>query len=109
MAMRSKSKPMSHYVQKFTKTGEIETVRELIPVYEEFKKIMYDNRGSVRRNKLLKLFEQGLEIMVNRKYCLIVSRDSDIKKLLKQNKIEMFYDTYHSHDTMYSTFVRLKK
>lgn len=109
MAFKSTRTPMIHYVNRYNSNGDIEQFRELIPVYQEFKKIMYDNKGSVRRNKLLKLFEDGLEIMVNEKHCLIIKRDSDIKRLLKQNKIEMFYDKYHPYDTFTRTFVRIKK
>ncbi|WEM33231.1 hypothetical protein EJP02_170 [Escherichia phage EJP2] len=44
----------------------------------------------VRRKRLLELFDKGLVIVVNTKHCPQLKQDADLKKLLKDGKLEQF-------------------
>lgn len=64
---------------------------KLTPEFKEFnEKVRYADYGSERRKNMLALLERGLEFAVNAKYCPQLDTDTDIKKLLKDGKIELF-------------------
>lgn len=49
-----------------------------------WKDIVY---GKDRRNKILALMKEGMQITVNRSHCIPLNKDPDLLRLLKQNKI----------------------
>lgn len=69
----------------------------------EARKMMY---GAKRRSILMKLFKQGLQFYVNKKHCIQTHEDTDIKYLLKKEKIELVNESQGKKCK--HTFVRLK-
>ncbi|WOL22704.1 hypothetical protein [Escherichia phage vB_EcoM_JNE01] len=65
--------------------------RGVKPEYVVLREVLLnESYGSNRRNKILDLLRSGIEIAVNRKYSVQTKDDPDIKKLIKDGKIEMF-------------------
>lgn len=82
---------------------------KLTPEFAEFNKnVRYADYGSERRKNLLVLLEKGLEFPINVKHCPQLDTDTDIKKLLKDGKIELFnVREWNSHHKC--THVRIRR
>lgn len=78
----------------------------------DYSKVRYASYGGKRRNALLKLFERGMIICVNGKHVPQTDKDPDLKRLLREGKIEMItanpkmYSDYASK--FKRTYVRIK-
>ena len=88
---------------QYTNSGSNEPNR-ITEEFFEVRKMMY---GAPRRANLMKLFKQGLEFYVNKKHCIQINEDTDIKYLLKKEKIELVNET--QANKCKHTFVRLKR
>lgn len=77
-----------------------------------FSEAKYMPYGMKRRNALYEMFKNGMMIIVNGRSSLKTYEDPDLKKLIKQGKIEMVtahdkpYDKYRT--TYKRTYVRIK-
>lgn len=78
----------------------------------DFGSVRYAPYGGKRRKALMELFERGMIICVNGKHVPHTDKDPDLKRLLKEGKIEMIT----ANPKMYSdyapkfkrTYVRIK-
>ena len=79
--------------------------------YSEFRKVLLEGSyGSLRRKIILQNLENGVEFPINCKYNVQLKKDTDIQKLLKQDKIELF-NVHEPGGSGFNkrTFVRIKK
>lgn len=102
--MAAKSQPYSANI--LHKVGD---EWKLTPEFAEFNEnVRYADYGAKRRKNLLALLEKGLEFPINTKHCPLLSTDPDIKKLLKDGKIELFnVRQWNSHHK--KTHVRIRR
>ncbi len=100
MALQGKS---TYSSELFYKDGNFNKPTELLL---DYKKIMTMNYGSARRELILKVLQTNTCFRVNRKYCIQTKTDPDIKRLIKQGKIEIF--NQHNSYGIKHTYLRLK-
>lgn len=81
----------------------------LKPEYEEMRHLIYNTPyGGFRRGQILGLLKRGVEISVNGMHEVQTKNDPDLKRLLKEGKIEMFTNASHWNSFFKRTYLRYK-